>query len=132
MNINAIVFTHAVVCTNKSATNAKKTGEVAVVYLIAGPGDENSIAVGYGKIGDGPLGMLLPTLSMKPGTLPKDAEKTVVFRGSILSGLNTFCEFAIQKIREKYGKMKCGKKYRVSISGEVELVEDPKPEDYKT
>ena len=121
MNLTPIVFTHAVVVTNTSIAQIKKTGNIALIYLCAGPGDENCITVKYGKVSPtAPNGVIVPMT----------AEHTPMLRGSILSAANTFAEFAITMIRE-HGSLRVGKKYRVSACGSVEVIINAKAEDYQ-
>ena len=121
MNLTPIVFTHAVVVTNISNAQIKKTGNIALIYLCAGPGDENCITVKYGKVSPtAPNGVIVPMT----------AEHTPMLRGSILSAANTFAEFAIERLRA-LGPIKVNKRYRVSASGEVELIINAKAEDYQ-
>lgn len=138
MNITPIIFTHILVTTNRTKEDINKTGEAAIVYVCAGPGDENSIAIKWGRLlKTGPMDAILPLLAVREGILdqPKGQEHGVirvpVIRGSILSKVNTLATFAMNSIKAKYGNLKINKKYRVSLSGEVEVLEDVKVEEPK-
>lgn len=138
MNLDPIVFTHAVVVTSKSKEQLNKTNEIALIYLCAGPGDENAIAVLYGKLDPkGPAGALLPKQTVREGILNQPVGKEhgptheLIFTGNILSRVIRFAEYAMECIKKSQGSVKINKKYRVSVSGGVEVVEEAKLEDYK-
>lgn len=121
-----IVFTHAVVTTSKSKASIAKTGHIALIHVCSGPGDENSIAVLYGNLPtsrDIPPGIITPLINTKEGILPATDTLTSVLRGSILSKVLAFADFALDSIRKSHKTLKTNKKYRVYASGLVELVE---------
>ena len=125
LNPNPIVFTHAIVEVSSNAKEAKETGMYGVVHLCAGPGDENSVTLHYGRLAPKDpacvVGPILPVINKKH-----------VFRGNVASNIAFLADGVIGCLKKHVNPILAGKRYRVFITGEVQEIEPYKsPEEAK-
>jgi hypothetical protein len=131
-----IVFTHTIITVAPSKESAVVSGHYATIHVCAGPGNENFVALLYGKVlpeSSRAASIILPKLSLRRGIRKVEhgeaegkmaIEMSLIpqFGGTVLDTIAKIAGNAVDAVMRAKKGLHPGRQYRVSLTGEVEEI----------